>query len=311
MLLANDFTEDYLYTYALGAQYHPISIPAINHRKLKLFLRRDDLLSSHYPGNKFYKLFFNIQSALNQGCEALVSFGGAYSNHIHALAAVGKQYQIATVGMIRGHRPKVLSPTLKDAQALGMRLLFLDKTHYRDKDISPWLNTLKQDYGSLFIIPEGGANIEGVKGCRVLGKAISSLKPSTVCCAVGTGTTLAGIIAGLDYGIECLGFSVLKGDDSLTHDVASWLGQLSCDHSNWRIVNDYHHGGYAKVPTELMAFMQEIEVANDVLLEPVYIAKVLWGVRELALQNYWPEGSRIDIVHGGGLQGRRGFNLSY
>ncbi len=310
-----ELTEEYLRRYASNAISQRLIIPPIADKSLDIFLRRDDLLSTHYPGNKFYKLFFNIQYALENHYDAIVTFGGPWSNHIHAVAAAAKEYALQTVGIIRGHRPKVLTATLEDAQANGMRLLFLDRKHYQEKNITPLLPILERDYPHFFLIPEGGNNDKGIEGCQILGQALSATLASsnaiskTICCAVGTGATLTGVISGVTDDIHCLGFSVLKGDDTLTKTITEQLTALSCDRSNWRIEHGYHHGGYAKTTPELLYFMRQIEQENQLSLDQVYSAKMLWGISQLALQDYWEPGSRIEIIHGGGLQGRRGFTL--
>lgn len=314
------FSSQKLSQYAQSVAYQRLVWPLLDQKKITVYLRRDDLASDRYPGNKFYKLFYNLQALLSGGVSAerahtVVSFGGAYSNHIHALAQMGQAYHLATVGIIRGHRPQTLSPTLQDAESCGMRLLFLDRQHYKNKDLSPLVADLAE-YGDYYLLPEGGENLEGVKGCRAIGEAIaqSFAGDYTVCTAVGTGTTLAGIIAGLPENQSCLGFSVLKGEDQLSPKVEYWLNQLDLNPQGqkrqaWRIVTGHHHGGYAKTSPELLQFMATLEADNQLLLEPVYSAKMLWGIEQLALADYWPEGSTIVAVHGGGLQGRRGFSL--
>lgn len=314
VVLLFDFSSRSLADYADRVNHQRLCWPALDDKGLAVYLRRDDIASEHYPGNKFYKLFYNIRSILEAGHKTVVSFGGAYSNHIHALAAMGEQYGLSTVGIIRGYPPKSpekLSPTLQDAQACGMRLLFLNKQDYQCKNISTFEALLNTEYGHYYLLPEGGENLLGVKGCQAIGQSISEhfTGDYTVCCAVGTGTTLSGIISGLPENMPVIGFSALKGEDSLSSTVSQWLDKVDCQHVNWQVINDYHHGGYAKVNPQLLQFMAELEEANGLQLEPVYNAKMLWGIEQLALQGYWPAGSRIVVVHGGGVQGRRGFGL--
>lgn len=299
--------------YAKAVPYQRLIWPAIARKKLRVYLRRDDAASAHYPGNKFYKLFYNLHTIIAEGHDTVLTFGGAYSNHIHALAAMGREYSLSTIGVIRGHRPKILSPTLQDAEACGMRLLFLDKKHYHIKDITPLLALLTKEYGDYYLLPEGGENLAGVKGCQAIGESIAQRfadhEDYTVCTAVGTGTTIAGIIAGLPQDKRCLGFSALKGEDHLSASISGWLSALNVTNDQWQLITSCHHGGYAKTSPELLHFMEGVEAENNLLLEPVYSAKMLWGIEQLALQDYWSEGSTIIAVHGGGLQGRRGFNL--
>jgi 1-aminocyclopropane-1-carboxylate deaminase len=307
----HDFSPQSLSGYAQRVGFQRLVWPALDHKNLSVYLRRDDLASDHYPGNKFYKLFYNLQDVLATNHRTVLSFGGAYSNHIHALATMGQEYALSTIGVIRGHRPKVLSPTLRDAEACGMRLLFLDRQYYQEKDLTPLLPIIQKDYGDFYCLPEGGENMAGVRGCQAIGEAIAAhfTGDYTVCSAVGTGTTLAGIIAGLPQDTLCLGVSVLKGEDRLSASISTWLEVLGCEHENWQIINGFHHGGYAKTTPELLAFMAQLEADNDLLLEPVYSAKMLWAIEQLAMQGFWSEGAKIIAVHGGGIQGRRGFTL--
>jgi len=291
--------------------------PELNRRGITAYLRRDDELPVA-PGNKFYKLYYNLLNARQQGCHTLVSFGGAYSNHIYALAAASNLLGLESVGIIRGHQPKMLSPTLSDASEFGMKLHFLNKKDYGRKDIRSLLPILKGMLGEYYLIPEGGENLAGVRGCIAIAQAISKQlqQPYTLCSAVGTGSTLAGLIAGSPPQTQVLGVRVLKGADSLTSKVHEWLSVLGAsvvpkmNRVKWQIETDYHHGGYAKTNSELMGFMHRFEQRNAVLLDPVYTAKMLWAIEALAKQGYWPEGSHIVAIHSGGLQGRRGFDLS-
>ena len=314
MFFLLDFSPQQLSHYAQQVSYQRLVWPTLDDKGLSVYLRRDDAASVHYPGNKFYKLFYNLQAMIAQGHDTVLSFGGAYSNHIHALAAMGREYKLSTIGIIRGQRPQQLSPTLRDAQACGMRLLFLDRQHYKTKDLRPLLPILNEEYGDYYCLPEGGENLAGVKGCQAIGESIAQHfhqhDSYTVCTAVGTGTTMSGIVAGLPSNkAGCLGFSALKGEDRLSINIQGWLSALGVNHSRWQVITGYHHGGYAKTTPELLQFMAALETDNHIVLEPVYSAKMLWGIEQLALQDYWPKGSTIIAIHGGGLQGRRGFDL--
>lgn len=283
-------------------------------------------MSSECSGNKFYKLYYNLLNARQQACSTVVSFGGAYSNHIHALAAAAHSLGLNSIGIIRGHRPETLSPTLKDAESKGMRLLFLNKKDYAQKHIAELLPILKQAEPYL-LIPEGGDNLAGVRGCIAIAESLRAhmgSDPFTLCTASGTGSTLAGLVAGsgTEGQVSCLGISVLRGEDRLSQRVRHYLQLLghkseSAEEAKvqgqkqktWQVISGYHHGGYAKVSSPLLAFMQAFENRNQLMLEPVYTAKLLWAIEQLALQDYWPSGSRIVALHSGGLQGRRGFAL--
>lgn len=241
-----------------------------------------------------------------------MSFGGAYSNHIYALAASCKALGLNSVGIIRGHKPKILSPTLSDACNWGMKVHFLNKKDYGRKDIHSLLPILKEMEGQYCLIPEGGENLAGVRGCIAIAQTTAAQLPAqsfTLCSAVGTGSTVAGLIAGSPKQVDCLGISVLKGEDQLSNKVDKWLKVLGRSESSWAIETGFHHGGYAKTSPELISFMEAFEQRNQVLLDPVYTAKMLWAIEKLAQADRWSKGSRVVALHSGGLQGRRGFGL--
>lgn len=317
-MLSFSFSEDALLERAHQVSYQHLLWPALEQYQIKVYLRRDDLVSNYYPGNKFYKLYHSVRQALEGNYGAIVSFGGAWSNHIHALAYVGQQYQLPTVGIIRGafyrdRKSEDLTSTLQDAVSFGMELLFLEKDAYRLKAIDQFEKHLKDQYGHYLLLPEGGATENALRGCQALGQAIGKAfkhsKNYQVCCAVGTGTTLAGLATGLPSSVPCLGFSALKGEDSLTASIDKMMRQQRCARDNWQVISDFHHGGYGKITPELIEFMEALEDLNNIRLEPVYTAKMLWGIQQLAEQAYWKPGTELVAIHTGGLQGRRGFNL--
>ena len=293
---------------------------------IEVLIRRDDLIDAHLSGNKFYKLFYNLRAARDMGCNQLLTYGGAYSNHIYAIAMAAKLYGFKTVGVIRGERPKVLSGTLIDAESAGMKLHFLSRSDYREKSAQELVGELKHLYGDFFEIPEGGANVYGAMGTKVIGSALrQELKDdyTSICLASGTTNTLAGIAAGLTKnendsvqkatGLDAgnvVGFSVLKGAGNLGAQVLNHQSALGITTNNWRLISGYHCGGYAKkLPECVYCFMRDFERNANIQLDPVYTVKMCWGVSQLMAQDYWPRGSRIVLIHTGGLQGRRGFNL--
>lgn len=303
---------------------------------IELWVRRDDLFDPLLSGNKFYKLFFNLQLARAQGFQQLLSFGGAYSNHLHALAAAAKYYGMSAIGVIRGERPARLSPTLMDAEAWGMKLVFISRADYGRKTEAAWLADLQACYGRSYLIPEGGGNLLGAQGMQLLGRALEQQMQqvqqdyTAVCIPVGTGTSLAGLAAGVNPLKPALGFSVLKGAGDLGRNLAAIYNQLraaaqgdlasdankreSEDNNkqalaaNWRLISGFHGGGYAKKhKASLFEFWQTFEQETAIPLDPVYTIKMFWGIHSLAKQGYWPRGSRLIAIHTGGLQGRRGF----
>jgi 1-aminocyclopropane-1-carboxylate deaminase len=290
--------------------------PLLRSFGLHLRVRRDDALDPQLSGNKFYKLFFNLAEARVLGHRQLASFGGAWSNHLHALAAAGKRYGFATLGLVRGERPATLSEMLRDAQDWGMKLHFLPRSQYPlpGDDL---MQSLRESYGDFYLIPEGGSNRAGARGLVVLGQALEAQLAGDydqVCLASGTGTSLAGVAAGLPPGKLALGFSVLKGEGDLGRQVdRCWrdLGAMGEHHhrlTNWRLMSGYHLGGYGrKLPIFVRHFWQDFEQQTGLRLDPVYTLKLFWGIAQLAQQGYWRPGTRLVAIHTGGLQGRRGF----
>lgn len=313
--------DDELHQRALQVPIQKISWNAVNRYQLDLLVRRDDLIDSSQSGNKFYKLFYNLDAAKKSGFTQVLSFGGAFSNHLYALAAAGRERGLTTIGVVRGERPACLSPTLRDAEAWGMKLHFVSRDTYRLKSDARFLADLRQIFGDFYAIPEGGANEAGVRGSAVIGHAIDQQLNghySCVCAPCGTGNTLAGIAAGLPESKTAIGFSVLKGAGDLGVTIAknrqSYLDSLPDDvdqgsGGSWRLISGYHGGGYGKkLPSYLDQFWRSFENETGLLLDPVYSLKMFWGISQLAAQHYWSPGSRIVAVHTGGLQGRRGFN---
>lgn len=315
-------SEDEFLHRSLAVALQPLDWGLARSKDVEMFVRRDDLIDSACSGNKFYKLFYNLHAAKTAGYKKLLSFGGAYSNHIYALAATGAEYGFDTVGVIRGERPARLSATLIDAERMGMKLHFVSRTEYRSKDAgSPedygaLLELLTRTHGDFYLIPEGGANAEGMQGSSVMGWAVAQQlaalpeRLTQVCLACGTGNTLAGVASGLaaiDVGVT--GFSVLKGEGDLGARIRRQQTVMANQSSNWRLISGYHGGGYArKLPFLLHQFGHEFEASNGLKLDPVYTLKMLWGVAQLMQQDYWPQGSRLVLIHTGGMQGRRGFD---
>jgi len=290
----------------------PVNWPAMAAVGVEVIVRRDDLIHRTLSGNKFYKLFFNLCGAIAQKQYCILSFGGAYSNHLHALAAAGKAYGLQTIGLVRGHRPKQLSPTLADAQAWGMELHFVSRQEYQQRNRPDYIDELRRRLGDFYCVPEGGANLSGARGCQVIAQATAQqVNFDGLCLACGTGTTLAGVSSALETDKTAYGFSVLKGEGSLAEEVAQLRQALVKTESplseNWRLIEGYHAGGYARYPEPLHAFVQRFEADSGIPLDPVYTAKLFWGMESLAREGYWPRGTRLVAVHSGGLQGRRGY----
>ncbi len=272
---------------------------------ITLVIKREDLLHPLISGNKFRKLKYNIEEAKLQNYKLLVSFGGAFSNHILALAAAGNEYDFKTVGVIRGdelERTVHDNPTLLQAKNLGMEFEFVSREEYRNKTNAQFLKKLQDKFGKFYLVPEGGTNQLAVKGCEEI-LTEEDFQFDYICTAVGTGGTISGIINSSDENQRILGFSALKGD-FLSDDIRKFAQK-----ENWSLVQDYNFGGYGKVTEELIFFLNEFYQKTAIPLDPIYTGKMLYGIIDLIEKGYFPKNAKILAIHTGGLQGIRGINL--
>ena len=267
---------------------------------VELYVLRLDLVHPHISGNKWYKLKYNLEAAKRENVDTILTFGGAYSNHIHATAAAGNLFGFKTIGVIRGEETLPLNPTLEFATSQGMQLLYIDRQTYRLRNSQTLHQEFYGRFGKVFIIPEGGCNLDGVKGCTEI--ISQEIEFDVACIACGTGTTLAGVALSLNDKQRVIGFPVLKGGDFLKSDIEGLLGQYQTKSVSWELVCNYHFGGYAKVNDELLRFTQKFEQEHDIPLDYVYTAKMFYGVMDLVKQGYF-DGCRVLLIHTGGLQG--------
>lgn len=261
-------------------------------------------------GNKLFKLKYNLEAARSAGHDTLLTFGGAFSNHIAATAAAAKETGFKSIGIIRGEASAGTNPTLQFAKTQGMQLHFLTRTAYRQKETAAVLAELETLFGRFYLVPEGGANTAGVRGCMEI-PALAGVSYTHLALACGTGTTLAGIAAAAPPGVEVIGFPVLKNGQFLETAIENHLRDLKSDAGadrNWSLQCDYHFGGYAKVPEPLRAFKTAFETKHGVPLDYVYTAKMVYGVNDLAARGYFPADARVLLIHTGGLQGNAGFD---
>ncbi|MBS2553752.1 pyridoxal-phosphate dependent enzyme [Catenulispora sp. NL8] len=248
-----------------------------------------------FDSNKPRKLKYNLAAARAAGASALLTFGGAYSNHIRAVAAAGRAEGFATIGVIRGEEHLPLNESLAFAVGQGMQLAYMDRQRYRAKDSAEVRQFLQRTFGEFFLIPEGGSNPAAVRGCAELPGEIA--EPfDVICCPVGTGGTLAGIAAGLGRGQRAIGFAALKGG-FLTGEVADLQRQTYGKvFDNWHVEDDYHFGGYAKVPAELDAFAERFGAEHGFEVDRIYVAKMLYGITEMIAAGKFAAGARIIAV---------------
>ena len=270
-----------------------------------VFIRREDLIHPFISGNKFRKLKYNLLQARAENQDTLLTFGGAFSNHIAATAFAGAAQGFKTIGIIRGDEleSKIsVNPTLKFAQECGMKFKFITREDYRHKTETEFVENLKQEFGNFYLVPEGGTNELAIKGCEeILTKEDTEF--DYICCAVGTGGTISGIINSLLPHQKVLGFPALKGD-FLKEEIRKFARK-----ENWELITDYHFGGYGKVSQELIAFINQFYLENQIPLDPIYTGKMVFGVIDLISKNYFPENSKILLIHTGGIQGISGMNL--
>ena len=277
-------------------------------------LLRLDLLDSVAPGNKLFKLTPALQQARQQGIRRIVSFGGAWSNHLHALAAIGYREGLQTVGIVRGNDGGDDTPTLRDARAWGMVLQRVSRSEYRRRNDPDYLAMLQRRYSPCLVLTEGGASVDGARGCLEIARLIGDLGYTgrSIVLAVGTGTTLAGVAAGLPPDREVIGVSALKGAADLgvrTGDVLQGLAAEdgAAEHAAWQILHREHCGGFARVNAELRDFMLAFEAVHRVPLDPVYTGKVLLAIHRRLASGEWSADEPLLAIHSGGLQGRRGY----
>ncbi|MGW4638498.1 1-aminocyclopropane-1-carboxylate deaminase/D-cysteine desulfhydrase [Sphaerisporangium sp. NPDC004334] len=292
-----------------GAPRTPSPIAELRDDRLggvRLFLKRDDLLDPELPGNKWRKLKYNLAEAARLRHGTLLTFGGAYSNHIRATAAAGRRFGFATIGVIRGEEHLPLNPTLAGAAARGMRLTYLDRTAYRAKHTSETIARLRAEWGEFYLLPEGGSNALAARGCAELPAEIDAQLAAAggfdaVCCACGTGGTLAGIAGGLPPGRRAVGFPVLKGGEYLAGEVERLQREaFGAPTSNWSLECGFHFGGYARRTPELDAFAGDFHERHGLRLDRVYIAKMMYGIFALAARGDFAPGARVVAVVTGG-----------
>lgn len=248
---------------------------------------------------------YNIIEAQSQNQKSLLTFGGAFSNHIAAVASAGKESGFKTIGVIRGEeldRKIQENPTLSFAQNCGMHFKFISREAYRTKNTSAFLNMLKNEFGNYYLIPEGGTNELAVKGCEeILTEEDKSF--NIISCAVGTGGTISGLINASEPHQKILGFPALKGD-FLQKEIGKFTAK-----SNWKLVTDYHFGGYAKINSELVEFINRFKQEYNIPLDPIYTGKMMFGIFDLINKGYFEKGTKILAIHTGGLQGIDGMNI--
>ena len=286
-------------------KYSPVIQSLISNQNHQVDILRLDLLDEEISGNKWFKLKNNLLTAKKENLDLIITFGGAFSNHIAAVAYAGKDKGFKTIGIIRGDelRGKISeNPTLQFAENCGMQFEFVSREEYRLKGENHFLEKLKMKFGDFYLIPEGGTNELAIKGCEEI-LTENDADFDFICCAVGTGGTISGIINSVLDHQKVLGFPSLKGD-FLQDEIRNFV-----ENQNWELITDYHFGGYGKVSEELIAFINQFYAETKIPLDPIYTGKMVFGVINLISENYFPANSKILLIHTGGIQGIQGMNI--
>lgn len=301
-----------------GISLDEIKLSAPVEARYRLFVLRLDAMGALTGGNKHFKLKYNLEAVKQQGHKKILTFGGAWSNHLAAVAASrqlaeGSQ-QVEVIAIIRGEKPQIFSRTLSFCEEKGIKLHFVSREEYRQRHDAGYIAELKQRFGEFYLLPEGGSNELAVKGCSEIVGLIEE-KFDVICCPVGSGGTLAGIASSIQPDQLALGFVAIRQGEYLEGSIAQLMTPLSQTASprkgetrtTFKLIHDYHFGGFAKVTPQLRAFKKTFEAQNGFELDFVYTSKMLFGIFELMEKNYFKPGTRIVAVHTGGLQGNAGF----
>lgn len=282
-----------------------IESESLKEKNILFHVLREDKIHPFVSGNKYRKLKYNVLEAKKLEKRSLLTFGGAFSNHIAAVATAGKLNNIETIGVIRGEELSASvkdNPTLSFALSQGMKLHFISREDYKKKEDTLFINDLKQRFGDFYLLPEGGTNELAVKGCEEI---LTNLPENYeyVCVPVGTGGTIAGLIKASNINQEILGFSALNGTFQ-SSEIEKYTSK-----SNYKIIDTYNFGGYAKIDAQLIRFINNYKVQTNIPLDPIYTGKMMYGIYDLISRNYFTPNSRILAIHTGGLQGIEGMNI--
>lgn len=290
--------------FQLPSPLEQLTAKFLERQKVEVFVKRDDLIHPEISGNKWRKLKYNVEQAQIEGKSMLLTFGGAFSNHLLATAVAAKEFGLTSIGVVRGEEITELNATLKKCHEAGMQLLFVSRAAYRNKHELDFLQQLNDEFGEFYLIPEGGANGLAIKGCEeILAEVEETI--DYVACAAGTGTTAAGILRSLNDE-KLLVFPALKGGKDLEKEVLKWQ-KTKKKENQLEFIHEYHFGGYAKITTELVQFANQFYKDFDIPLDLVYTVKLFYGLFDCIHSGKFPKGSRILVIHSGGLQGNKGF----
>lgn len=284
--------------------HQTVQLPMLDQKQVSLVLKREDLLHPLISGNKYRKLKYNLLEAAKEGRKTILTFGGAFSNHIAATAFAAAEKGFKSIGVIRGDELRQTwqhNPTLKKAHENGMVFKFVNRETYRGKDQISFLQHLKKEFGDFYLVPEGGTNQLAIRGCEeILNQEDHTF--NIICTCVGTGGTVSGLINSSFEHQEVLGFSALKGD-FLRSEI-----QKNAKNQRWKLITDYHFGGYGKITQELVQFINDFKQQTQIPLDPIYTGKMMFGLLDMVKHDTFVKGTKILAIHTGGLQGIHGMN---
>ena len=279
----------------------------LNQKQVSLFIKRDDLIHPFISGNKWRKLKYNFQYAKLKGYHTILSYGGAYSNHLHALSYACSKLGFNSVGIVRGFQQIESNPTLTFCQENHMQLYYLDRSEYRHNKYSKkTLDYFRKMFNSFYMVPEGGNNELGVRGCEEILSEID-FNFDYVCSPVGTGCTAAGLIRSMHNNKRFLGFTPFKKVVEQQNSIMKFCHPD--DYNNWNLISDIHFGGFGKINNNLVKFIQQFKSNYSIGLDLVYMGKLFYSLFNLISQNHFPKNTNILVLHTGGLQGLKGFDL--
>jgi len=286
-----------------------VVLPELEKLGVTFYIKREDKIHPFISGNKYRKLKYNILEAIKQKQHTILTFGGAFSNHISAVAFTGNKYGFKTIGIIRGEElannlDEVLkqNETLRLASENGMQFKFVSRADYRLKTSKIFIKKLKEEFGNFYLVPEGGTNDLAIKGCEEIVQP-EDKKFDIICCAIGTGGTMSGLINSAKAKQKIIGFPALKGD-FLQEEIEKYTIQ----NNNWSLITEYHFGGFAKVDETLINFINYFKQETGIPLDPIYTGKMVFGIVALIKSGFFKKGTKILAIHTGGLQGIQGMN---
>jgi 1-aminocyclopropane-1-carboxylate deaminase len=280
--------------------------PLFLEKQVQVSMLRLDSIHPEVSGNKFFKLKYNLTEAKNQSKNTILTFGGAYSNHIYATASATQEVGLQSIGIIRGDHQDLKNPTLLHAQSKGMNLHFISREEYRKKNTPEFLTKLQSQFGNFYLIPEGGTTSQAILGtAEILQEEHYNF--THICTSIGTGGTYCGLAESLAPHQTLLGFSSLKGE-FIRKEIQQLLEKYHIQgKGNLAVMTSYHFGGYAKWNPELIRFMHEFHKDFGIILDPIYTSKMVFGFWDLLQKKHFPANSKILLIHTGGLQGNIGF----